>query len=229
MERIKELFTDINESTYNVSELEYGDEVYIFINKSLKFSDLVKITMEEIIEMNSHGIVVRGFQTHFDKNFIKEKEYFTGIFVYKIKDGFILTSEGYKVPAFIDNEIKLLSYEYILDKNMIEWEFRIDNFFITLNLSGNVYFTAEETADFINKIEFETCNAYSDKIILYMNNFKIIYEPDEISIRYKNKPTNYEQFFNYISQKLAPINKAIYAVNKIYELKPSQIIISGYS
>ena len=58
MYNIQKIFKNINPETYNVSNIKYGDIGYIFINKGVKFKNLIKITIEEIFEVNEDGIIL---------------------------------------------------------------------------------------------------------------------------------------------------------------------------
>lgn len=226
MYNIQKLFKNINPETYNDSSIKYGDIVYIFVNKGIKFKDLIKITFEEIAEINDDGIIVIGYSNYFDNEGSRQRKEYKGIFVYKIEEGFILTSEGYKLPVLTDEDYQLLDYDYILDKKSINWEFSFDNFFISLNISGDIYFTDYEIAKYLNNIKFDFCIAKSNQIVLGINGIKIIYE--DAVIKYKNKTINYDMFFNYLCENYESDNNVIYNINKEFSLYPEKFIILEY-
>jgi hypothetical protein len=226
MYKIQNIFNDINEEQYNASCINYGDDVYIFVDKGFSFNDLIKIKVEEIIEINNSGIVIRGFQIYFDDNEDEFKQYYTGIFVYKIENNFVLTNEGYKIPIYDNNKLCLLNYEEIEGKKFLECEFKIDKFTIILNIGGNVCFSDEEIKTFISNIKFDYCKAYKNKIVLSINNKKIIFK--EFTVKYNNKIISYDDFFNYAINNLKCSNNAVYPINKIFSLSPGEFIIFEY-
>lgn len=223
MYKIQQIFKNISLDAYNVSNLKYGDTVYIFTNKSIYFKDLIKITLDEIFDVNNDGIIVSGFQYFFDDDGCKQKKEFKGIFVYKLEDGVILTNEGYKLPVLTEDDYELLDYDYILNKRSVEWAFNIDVFSVVLNVSGDVYFDSDEVEQYLENIRFESCKAFSNKIVLKINGFDIIYE--DAKIKYKNKEISYEMFFNYLCENCKSDNNAIYSVNRIFTLQPDRFII----
>lgn len=226
MYNIQKIFKNINPETYNVSNIKYGDIGYIFINKGVKFKNLIKITIEEIFEVNEDGIVVTGYSNYFDNEGSKQKKEYRGIFIYKLEEGFILTSEGYKLPVLTDKDYELLDYDYILDKKSINWEFSFDKFFIELNISGDIYFTDDEINKYLNNIKFDFCIAKRNQIVLGINDIKIIYE--DAIIKYKNKTINYDMFFNYLCENYESDNNVIYNINKEFYLYPEKFIVLEY-
>ena len=91
MYKIQNLFSDIDDNTYNVSKLEYNDIVFIYVNKGNDFDNLLKINLDEIFEINTSGIIIRGHKVVYDENNNVKKEFYTGVFVYKLENGYIYT------------------------------------------------------------------------------------------------------------------------------------------